>query len=61
LERVFKKSSYGKETIRRSVIASKHFLPIFENISVEDIKLLDIEEYQRSRRSEILNLKKKYK
>ena len=53
-----KNQSTGKETIRRSGIASKHFLPIFENIFFENIKNIDIEEYQKQRRLEILHLEK---
>ena len=53
-----KNQSTEKDTIRRSVIASSHFLPVFENVPVEDIKNIDIEEYQRTRRLEIINLPK---
>lgn len=44
--------------IKRRVITSKHFLPVFQDISVEDIKNINIEEYQKARRLEILALKK---
>ena len=54
----FKSQSTERETIRRAGIASKHFLPVFENVPVEDIKNMDIEEYQRTRRLEIINLPK---
>ncbi|MHB1679591.1 MAG: hypothetical protein ACYCTB_03655 [bacterium] len=33
-----KNQTTAKDTIRRSIIASKHFLPVFQDISVEDIK-----------------------
>ncbi len=57
-EEYIKNQSTGKETIRRSNIASKHFLPVFENIFIENVKNIDIEEYRRVRRLEISNLEK---
>ncbi len=53
-----KNQSTAKDTIRRSIIASKHFLAGFKDKPVSDIKNIDIDQYQRTRKLEILEYPK---
>ncbi|MHB8282760.1 MAG: tyrosine-type recombinase/integrase [bacterium] len=48
----------SKSTINRTIVASKNFLPLFNNKQINNIKQIDTEEYQRNRKIEIANYPK---
>ncbi len=48
----------SQATINRSIVASKNFLPFFNNKQINNIKQIDIEEYQGSRKMKIANYPK---
>ncbi|MHB1647027.1 MAG: tyrosine-type recombinase/integrase [bacterium] len=55
---LYLKTQSNKETIIRKITASNHFLPIFKNLSIQDITTDQIETYQLKRKFEILSLPK---
>jgi integrase len=48
----------SKETKQLRIVASKHFLPVFNNRDINDISITDIEKYQLQRKLDVLNLPK---
>ncbi len=54
----FKSQSTAKETIKRSGIASKHFILAFKDRNIIDITTSDIKTYQLQRKLEIIGLPK---
>ena len=48
----------SKETKQLRIVASKHFLPVFNNRDINDISITDIEKYQLQRKLQVLNLPK---
>ena len=57
-EEYFKSLSTGKETIKRSKVASKHFLNAFKDKNIVGIEIKDIKTYQLQRKLEIMSLSK---
>ena len=47
-----------KDTVRRKGIASKHFLPVFQNKNLKEITVNDIKNYQFARKLELIGLSK---
>jgi integrase len=57
-EEYFKSLNNATTTVKRKIVASNHFLPLFGNTSIKNISTTDIKNYQLGRKFETLALNK---